>query len=92
MLLEVIIAGLLSTAEVQVNEIPGHVSVKGYGYSIRETDYGCTSVPQADEIKLLLGDICYRVQNEPDFRRVDDRWGWSLWEWIGTRTNDDYIK
>jgi hypothetical protein len=92
MLLEVIIATAIGTAEVQINEIPGHATVNGYGFSIRETDYGCTCVPKIDEIKLKLGEICYRVKNEPDFHRIDDRWGWSLWEWIGKRTNEEYIK
>jgi len=92
MLLELIIASAIGTAELQVNEIPGHVTVQGFGYSIRETDYACSSEPKIDEIKLKLGDICYRVVNKPDFHRIDDRWGWSLWEWIGTKTNGDYIK
>ena len=92
MLLEAILAGMIGTATVEVNEVPGHVSVKGYAYVIKETDYGCTSTPGEGEIKLNLGDICYRVDNKPDFHKVDDRWGWSLWEWMGGRTNQEYVK
>ncbi len=92
MLLEaIILSGTLALAEIEINEIPGHVHVKGYAFAIRETDYGCTSVPRKDEVKLKLGDICYRVVNEADFHRIDDRWGWSLWEWIGKRTNEEYV-
>tara|TARA_B100001245_G_C22720197_1_gene349973 strand:- start:46 stop:330 length:285 start_codon:yes stop_codon:yes gene_type:complete len=91
MLLETILAGMIGTATVEVNEVPGHISVKGYAYVIRETDYGCTSTPREDEVKLNLGDICYRVVNKPDFHKIDDRWGWSLWEWMGKRTNEEFI-
>ena len=92
MLLETILASMLGLAEVEVNEIPGHISVKGYAYQIKETDYACTSTPREGEIKLDMGDICYRVDNTPDFHKVDDRWGWSLWEWMGKRTNKGYNK
>ena len=88
MLLEaIILSGTLALAEIEINEIPGHVSAQGYAFVIRETDYGCTSTPQADEVKIKLGDVCYRVVNEADFHRIDDRWGWSLWEWLGKRTD-----
>lgn len=88
MLLEsIILSGTLAMAEIEINEIPGHVSTQGFAFVIRETDYGCTSMPQADEVKIKLGDVCYRVVNEADFHRIDDRWGWSLWEWLGKRTD-----
>ena len=74
MLLEaIILSGTLALAEIEINEIPGHVHVKGYAFAIRETDYGCTSVPRKDEVKLKLGDICYRVVNEADFHRLKAR-------------------
>jgi len=88
----IILMGALAIEEIQINEIPGHINVKGYAFVIRETDYGCTAVPREDEVKLKLGDVCYRVVNEPDFHRIDDRWGWSLWKWIGKSTNEEYIK
>ena len=92
MLLEsILLSGALALADMEINEIPGHVSVNGYAFAIKETDYGCTSVPRKEEVKLKLGDICYRVVNEADFHRIDDRWGWSLWEWIGKRTNEEYV-
>ena len=86
------LSGALALAKMEINEIPGHVSVKGYAFVIRETDYGCTSVPKKDEVKVKIGEICYRVVNEADFHRIDDRWGWSLWKWIGKKSNEEHIK
>jgi hypothetical protein len=75
MLLEIIII-LTLHGDIQVNEIPVHITIGNYGYQITETDFACTSKAIGDEVVVKVGDVCYRTTNTPDFHKVNNEWKW----------------